>query len=168
MFTRTSSWSGSAEALDRWENALVDQAIDAPGLLLLARDGSVLSTNAAANQWLNELRDAASDRMLPIEIYAVAASLRRAADANAARPRLRVRTRAGRWAVLHASWVGAANDDTIAVIIERAAPLEIAPLVMAAHGLTSRRELVATILKEDYLPRGRADHPIGYFRRPSG
>ena len=115
-----------------------------------------------------------------------------------------MKTRAGRWAVLHASWL-ATDQTTIAVIIEQAAPTEVAPLLMAAHGLTkqeraltglvcqglstreiatrlhltqntvqdhlksvfnktgvhSRRELVATILKQDYLPRAKTGQPIG-------
>jgi len=193
------------------DNAGLDQAGDAPGLLLLATDGSVLGINPPAEQWLEELRGPASDRMLPIEIYAVAASLRRAVGADSVQPRLRVRTSAGRWVVLHASWMGAHDRDTVAIVIERAAPVEIAPLVMAAHGLTarertvtglvcrgyssreiaaqlylttytvqdhlksifgktgvqSRRELVATILKQDYLPGVRAEKPIGvsgFFR----
>jgi DNA-binding CsgD family transcriptional regulator len=193
------------------ENARIDQNTGAPGLVLLAHDGSVLGTNPPAEQWLDELREPASDHMLPIEIYAVAASLRRATNAGSAQPQLRLRTRAGRWVVLHASWMSADNRDTVAIIIEPAAALEIAPLVMAAHGLTarertvtglvcqgystaeiasqlyvtantvqdhlksifdktgvrSRRELVATILKQDYLPGVRAERPIGasgFFR----
>jgi len=190
------------------ENAGLDETTDAPGLLLLARDGSVLGRNPAAEQWLDELREPASDRMLPIEIYAVAAALRRMGDTDSAQPRLRVRTRAGRWVVLHASWMNAHDRDTVAIVIERAAPFEIAPVVMAAYGLTprertvtglvcrgystreiasslylttnsvqdhlksifdktgvrSRRELVATILKQEYLPGVLAEQPIG----PSG
>ncbi|HEY8768433.1 MAG TPA: helix-turn-helix transcriptional regulator, partial [Dehalococcoidia bacterium] len=141
-----------------------------------------------------------------------AATLRASGDAGSSHPRLRVRTRAGRWAVLHASWLGA--EPTVAVIIEQAAPLEVAPLVMAAYGLTnrertvaglvcqglsteqiearlhvrantvqdhlksifaktgvrSRRELVAAILRHDYLPRAaRAQRlgPNGFFASDS-
>ena len=178
---------------------------DAPGLLLLTPDGSLTATNSAADQWLDELRTPSSpDTLLPIEVQAVAGMLRGISDERRTLPRLRVKTRAGRWAVLHASWL-AADETTIAVIIEQAAPREIAPLLMAAHGLTkqertvtglvckgnstreiaehlhltqntvqdhlksvfnktgvrSRRELVATILKQDYLPRAKASQPIG-------
>lgn len=183
--------------------------MEAPGLLLLAPDGSLAATNSAGDQWLEELRAPGLDSMLPIEVQAVAGMLRGIGEAGRALPRLRVKTRAGRWAVLHASWL-AADRATIAVIVEQAAPTEIAPLLMAAHGLTkqeraltglvcqglstreistqlhltqntvqdhlksvfdktgvrSRRELVATIMKQDYLPRVKAGQPIarsGFF-----
>ncbi len=178
---------------------------DAPGLLLLTPDGSLTATNTAADKWLDELRAPSSpDSLLPIEVQAVAGMLRGLDDAARALPRLRVKTRAGRWAVLHASWL-AADQTAIAVIVEQAAPTEVAPLLMAAHGLTnqertltglvcqglstreiatrlhltqntvqdhlksvfnktgvrSRRELVATILRQDYLPRAKTRQPIG-------
>jgi DNA-binding CsgD family transcriptional regulator len=183
---------------------------NAPGLLLLALDGSLVASNGPGDLWLDELRDPSSDSLLPIEIYAVAAELRRSADSLAPPPRLRVRTRAGRWVVIHASWLGLQARETVAVIIEPAAALEVAPLLMAAYGLTprertvtglvcsglstrevasrlhlaehtvqdhlksvftrtgvrSRRELVATILRQDYLPRARAGQPVdasGFF-----
>jgi DNA-binding CsgD family transcriptional regulator len=112
--------------------------------------------------------------------------------------------------VIHASWLGLHARETVAVIIEPAAAVEIAPLLMAAYGLTprertvtglvcgglstrevasrlhlaehtvqdhlksvfertgvrSRRELVATILRQEYLPRARAGQPVdasGFF-----
>ena len=53
-------------------------------------------------------------------------------------PRLQVRTRTGRWAVLHASWMSSGAGKTIAVILQEAAPAEVAPLIMTAFGLTDR------------------------------
>jgi DNA-binding CsgD family transcriptional regulator len=187
--------------------------VDAPGLLLLADDGSLIGSNAPGELWADELRDPGSDRLLPIEVYAVAAELRAASGSNQPPPRLRVRTRAGRWVVIHASWLGLEERMTAAVIIEPAPAAEIAPLLMAAYRLTprertvtglvcrgfstreistrlqvadhtvqdhlksvftrtgvrSRRELVATILRQEYLPRARAGHPVdasGFFAPP--
>ena len=189
------------------------QRADAPGLLLLADDGSLIGSNAAGDSWADELRDPGSDRLLPIEVYAVAAELRAAMASSAPPPRLRVRTRSGRWVVIHASWLGLEDRATAAVIIEPAPAVEIAPLLMAAYGLTprertvtglvcsgfstreisarlevaehtvqdhlksvfartgvrSRRELVATILRQEYLPRARAGQPVdasGFFVSP--
>jgi DNA-binding CsgD family transcriptional regulator len=183
---------------------------DAPGLVLLADDGTLVGSNGPADVWLDELRDPAADRLLPIGLYAVVAELRGAADSSAPPPRLRVRTRAGRWVVIHASWLGLQARETAAVIIEPAPASEIAPLLMAAYGLTpreravtglvcsglstrevaarlhlaehtvqdhlksvitrtgvrSRRELVATILRREYLPRARDGQQIdasGFF-----
>jgi DNA-binding NarL/FixJ family response regulator len=125
-------------------------------------------------------------------------------------PQLRVRTRAGRWAILHASWMPSQGRDAVAVIIQEATADQIAPVVMSAYGLTeqertisglvfhglstraisetlhitqhtvqdhlksifektgvrSRRELVATVLRQQYLPRAKAGQrpgPSGYF-----
>jgi DNA-binding CsgD family transcriptional regulator len=119
-----------------------------------------------------------------------------------------VQTRAGRWAVLHASHLPAGRADAIAVIIDEPSPSELAPMLMMAYGLTSqeqtvtglvcrglstreigerlhisghtvqdhlksifdktgvrsRRELVAAILQEQYLPRAMTGQPVG----PSG
>jgi DNA-binding CsgD family transcriptional regulator len=167
------------------------QAPDAPGLLLLTQDGSLAGTNAAGAEWLAELTDPSDRAPVPLAVLAVAAKLREGGGP----PRLRVRTHAGRWAVLHASRLE--DHDVLAVIVETARPLEIAPILMAAYRLTdqerrvtslvcrgrstneiaaalylsantvqdhlksifdkvgvrSRRELVATILEQQYLPR---------------
>ena len=182
-------------------------AADAPGLVLVASDGSVSATNEAAGGWLEELGGTASGSggPLPIEVYAVAAKLRALDRSQPSLPRLRVRTRAGRFALVHASWLSQQDAGTIAVIIEEAHPLEIAPVIMAAYGLTprertltglvcqglstaeiasrlhlsthtvqdhlksifdktgvrSRRELVVTVLKREYLPRTHAGQPVG-------
>src|SRR5258708_7852185 len=123
-------------------------------------------------------------------------------------PRLHVRTKAGRWAGRHAARLQTGRAGTIAVIIDEPSPGDLAPILMAAYGLTkqeqtlttlvcrgastreigvrlritantvqdhlksifdktgvrSRRALVATIFKEQYLPRAKDGRPI----RPSG
>jgi DNA-binding CsgD family transcriptional regulator len=182
---------------------------DAPGLVLIAPDGSLLSTTTAGERWLDELGHPEPERSgVPIEVRALAARFGAGDIPADALPRLRVRTRAGRWAVLHASRIATAQTDAIAVIIEEPSPAEIAPILMMAYGLTkqeqvvtglvcrglstteiasrlritphtiqthlksifektgvsSRRELVASILQEQYLPRAMAGQPIG----PSG
>ncbi|HEY4894894.1 MAG TPA: helix-turn-helix transcriptional regulator [Solirubrobacteraceae bacterium] len=179
---------------------------DAPGLIVLAVDGSLVSANPAAAVWLEEIDASLSGGEVPIEVHAVAGRLRRLGPSAVGVPHLRVLTRAGRWATLHASWLP--SDEAranVAVIIEASTPAEVAPLVMIAYGLTaqeraitqlvcqglstremaarlqitvntvqdhlkpvfekagvrSRRELVATILRQQYLSRAKAGHPIG-------
>ena len=184
-------------------------AADAPGLLVVAPDGSLLSTTEAGERWLAELRHPEPSRpAVPVEVQALAARLRDPSLSSDGFPRLRVRTRAGRWAVLHASRIATPETDAIAVIIEEPSPAEFAPVLMMAYGLTkqeqvltglvcrglstseianrlhitpntiqdhlksifdktgvsSRRELVATILQEQYLPRAMTGHALG----PSG
>jgi DNA-binding CsgD family transcriptional regulator len=193
----------SAEACDR---------AGGPGLLVLGPDGSLLSTTAAGRQWLDELGHPDPERFgVPVALRALAARVARP-EAGAAVPRLRTRTRAGRWAVLHASHLptGGADAGAVAVIIDEPSPSELASVLMLAYGLTSReqavtelvcrglstreiggrlhisestvqdhlksifdktgvhsrRELVVTILHEQYLPRamsGQRVGPAGFF-----
>lgn len=184
---------------------------DAPGLVVVAPDGSLLSMTEAGERWLEELGCPAPGRCpAPLEVQTLAARVRGPNVNLDGLPRLTVRTRAGRWAVLHASRMTTPQTDAIAVIIEEPSPAELAPILMMAYGLTrqeqtltglvcrglstseiadrlhitpntiqdhlksifdktgvnSRRELVASILQEQYLPRamtGRPLEPSGFF-----
>jgi DNA-binding CsgD family transcriptional regulator len=191
-------------------------AIDAPGLVVLDRSGELVAATAPARAWFAELgHDHRSAQPVPAEVSTAAGLLHRSNvddPASSPVPRLRVRTLAGRWAVLHASWLDNAADDAeqIAVIIESATPLEVAEVIMQAYGLTerertvtklvcqghstaeiaaqlwissntvqdhlkaifdktgvrSRREVMARILRDHYLPgmkHGREIGPSGYF-----
>jgi DNA-binding CsgD family transcriptional regulator len=187
----------------------VADVADAPGLVVVAPDGSLISTTEAGELWLEELGPADPEGSgVPVELQALAAKFRPPDARPDGLPRLRVRTRTGRWAVLHASRMATPATGAIAVIIEEPSPAELAPVVMMAYGLTkqeqsltaqvcrglstkeiaarlhitpntiqdhlksifdktgvsSRRELVATILHEQYLPRAMAGQPLG----PSG
>lgn len=64
-------------------------------------------------------------------------------------PRVRLRTRSGRWLILHASWLkGSGREAQVAVIIEAARPHEIAPAIAQAYGLSPReREVVQCVLQ---------------------
>jgi DNA-binding CsgD family transcriptional regulator len=177
---------------------------DAPGLVVIAPDGSVLSSTEAGERWLAELGHPEGSGV-PTEVQLLAASLRTPRLELDGLPRLRVRTSAGRWALLHASRMAGPKEDAIAVIIEEPSPAELAPVLMMAYGLTrqeqvvtglvcrglstgeiagrlhitpntiqdhlksifektgvsSRRELVASILQEQYLPRAMTGQPLG-------
>ena len=182
---------------------------DAPGLVVVAADGSLLSMTEAGERWLEEFGHPKPEQSgVPIEVRALAARFRGPDASPDGLPRLRVRTRAGRWAVLHASRMATPETDAIAVIIEEPSPAELAPVLMMAYGLTkqeqvvtelvcrglstseianrlhitpntiqdhlksifdktgvsSRRELVVSILQEQYLPRAMTGQPLG----PSG
>ena len=84
-------------------------AIDAPGLVVLDSHGDLVAANDPARAWFTELgHDRRSPRPIPAEVSTAAGLLRQPNtddSPNSAVPRLRVRTRAGRWAVLHASWL---------------------------------------------------------------
>ena len=110
-----------------------------PGLLLIHADGSIGGMNQAAGPWLEDLGGRPDGEDLPVEIRALATGIANPKAALQLLPRLRVRTRSGRWATLHASWMTSDRDGTVAVIIEDAAPADVAPVLMAAFGLTSSR-----------------------------
>lgn len=195
-------------------------APDAPGLVVLDASGEPMAVTAAAQAWFAELGHLVSGELaVPAEVRTAAALVPRLGTEHSAQlslvPRLRVRTRSGRWIVLHASRLSGPDTggDQIAVIIEPAAPTEVAGVIMRAYGLTereravthllctgrstaqitaelwispntlqdhlksifdktgvhSRREVMATILRDHYLPGLKTSHPVnpdGYFASP--
>ena len=124
----------------------LENAADGPGLVLLAGDGSTTGMNQAAGRWLEKLGGRADGTDLPIEFWALATRLRQLDPSQPVLPRLRVRLRSGRWAVLHASWMNADGSDAVAVIIEAAAPAEVAPVIMTAYGLTERERTITGLV----------------------
>ncbi len=75
----------------------------------LSDDRSVAGMNEAAELWLKEL-GGGKRYPLPIEVFAVAAKLRALDDTDGFIPRLRVRRRAGRWALLRAACEARQDD----------------------------------------------------------
>ena len=62
-------------------------------------------------------------------------------------PRVRIRTRAGRWAVLHAARLsGPSGERRKSVVVAPARPADTVPLLLAAHGLTPREADVARLV----------------------
>jgi DNA-binding CsgD family transcriptional regulator len=124
-----------------------DHSGQGPGLILLDDQLRIVSTTAPARYWLGELGRSGPDiGELPSPILAAASSLQAlesdSAGANLV-PRSRLRTESGRWLVVHASRLaGEEKDGRIAVILELAQPLEIAPLIAAAYGLSDRERQV--------------------------
>jgi DNA-binding CsgD family transcriptional regulator len=132
--------------------------VDAPGLVVLAEDGSLLSITTAGERWLEELGYVDPGRHgLPAEVHALAARLRRLGPGDDELPRLRVRTRAGRWAVLHASTLAAPGLDGVAVIIEEPSPAELAPVLMLAYGLTKQEQTLTRLVCRGLSTRELAD-----------
>lgn len=204
-----------------FRRALIAEAIeeagddpDEPGLVLLDADGQTQAISPAAQRLLDEVVDVGNPDpgRLPFPVYAVAERARRdSGDSPLQAPRARIRTRAGRWLVLHGTTLAGPTRLT-AVIIEPAHPAEIAPLIEQAYalskrerdvseavlrglsteqiasslfisphtvqdhlrtifdkvGVRSRRELVARLYSDHYLPHvlaNRTPTPSGWFRQ---
>lgn len=129
---------------------------EAPGLVVLAPDGSFISSTTAGEQWLAELGHPEPERHgLPAEVQALAARLQRPGAPDGELPRLRMRTRAGRWAVLHASQLASPEMQAVAVIIEEPSPGELAPILMMAYGLTKQEQTVTRL-----VCRGLSTHEL--------
>lgn len=126
-----------------------------PGLLLLADDMTVVGITTAAERWLAEISemDWPRQRALPSAICAVAARLQALERGTETQPELmpkvRLRTASGHWLVLHASRLaGRDTQRQIAVILERAQPVEIAPLIVQAYDLSRREgEIMQSVLR---------------------
>jgi DNA-binding CsgD family transcriptional regulator len=63
-----------------------------------------------------------------------------------AAPSARVRGASGQWLALHASRLGGAEEDRVAVVVEPCAPRATVPIRLAAHGLSRREAEVARLV----------------------
>ena len=121
------------------------------GVLLIGGDLRPLGHTPAAAAWFALLGASQKPEQtpLPIHAYGVAGRLL-AAEAGEdphRPPRVRVRARNGRWAIIEAARLDG-TPGTIAVTVRAAAPRDILPLISRAYGLTAReRELLALVLE---------------------
>jgi DNA-binding CsgD family transcriptional regulator len=126
-----------------------------PGLMVFDATGELVSMNDDALAWLDELAGdiGGDDRFgvrLPMTVLSTlmrARAIAAARDSGTARARLRSGA-SDRWLVCHASCLRDA-DGTIgdtALVIEPAAPAEIAPLVTQAYDLTPRERQITQLI----------------------
>ena len=132
-------------ALVSEQAAGVDDAdTDGPGVAVLAADGTLQSATPTAARWFAEL--AKLDRpyapALPTVVLGVLAQLQAVGAGSLRGARARVRAPSGRWLTVHAAHL---DDDhgSVAVVVEPTTPGAVAPLVIAAYGLTGRESEVA-------------------------
>ena len=117
------------------QQATVEQPAQGPGLVVLDRHGQVESLTAAARHWLEDLGQD------PPVLSAVAAMAQASGPARA-----RVRTRTGQWLILHGARLDGDPQARVTVIIEPPRPDELAPLLVAAYGLSDREQVVAALV----------------------
>jgi DNA-binding CsgD family transcriptional regulator/GAF domain-containing protein len=123
---------------------------DGPGLVVLADDLSLVATTPAGERWLAEIADRPRRRELPQIVYGTVARLAALERDGKAQPdhapRARVQASSGRWVVVHAARLsGHGGAGKTAVILEPGQPMEVAPVLLQAYGLT-RRETEVTQL----------------------
>lgn len=121
-----------------------------PGLLVLSAGGEVESATPGVAGWVSDLPGGDWDAgRLPPAIQSVAAQALRSAEGRDAPGEVavaRVLTRSGTWVVLHGATLVGAGSQRIAVIVEPAHPARIAPLLMAAYGLSEREQDVTRLV----------------------
>lgn len=119
------------------------------GMLVVDDDCRVVQTTPEAERWVAELDPAwdAADGDVPVVVRSAVVRARAAFESGggAVPPRVRVRTAAQRWVVVHASRLSGPLGRW-AVVLEPARPSEILTLIAVAHGLTPREQEVFGML----------------------
>jgi DNA-binding CsgD family transcriptional regulator len=121
------------------EQAYASEAWDAPGVAVLNADRTLRMSTAAAARWLDELDDVdrPHTRELPTVVLGVVEQLNACTDGDRGAARARVRAPSGRWLTVQAAPLDDASG-SVAVILEPTAAAALAPLIIAAYGLTNR------------------------------
>jgi DNA-binding CsgD family transcriptional regulator len=109
------------------------------GLVVLDGHDAIRSSTPAAAAWLGDLES----ELLPPALLSVAA----AARGGVSSARVRVRAASGHWFVLQGSLLDESGDGQVAVVVTPARPVEVAPLLVSAYGLTPReRDVLREVL----------------------
>lgn len=122
---------------------LVEPYDDGPGVVVFDKKGRAESISPAAERWIAQLIEVPPPE-LPTDSRAIqvvaarARALRSGQDPLELATRSRVRTKSGNWLLLYGTRLSGGAGERIAVIIQPAAPHEVAPLVALAYGLTER------------------------------
>lgn len=128
--------------------AIVD-SVPGPAVVIVDATGEVTHMSPGAQQALDGLVSGAGAASPTAVLGALVARARVWADGHApSPPRIRVRSAAGEWHVLHAAPLAGRDGRTgdVVITIETARPPEIVPLVVAAFDLTSRERDVTQLV----------------------
>jgi DNA-binding CsgD family transcriptional regulator len=133
---------------------------DAPGVLVLDRQGHVVQYTASAERWLRELGDLGpgwqDGQGLPPPVWLAIGALRHALNPTTERdlastPRVVTQARTGRWLHLQAALAESPQDEgagDMVIVVEPAGPQELAWLHTAAYDLSPReREVVDLVVR---------------------
>ncbi|HET7479872.1 MAG TPA: helix-turn-helix transcriptional regulator [Rubrobacteraceae bacterium] len=149
--------SGLKTAALRTQAPVNPTGADVPGVLTIDGSGRVVQHTAAAERWLRELEDLGPGWRewagLPPTLRMAMVVLRRALRPERERdtesiPRLRARTRSGRWLTLYGSLTEATPErraETV-IVIEPTKPEELLPFSMISYGLSAREEEVVGLI----------------------
>ncbi|MEU8383946.1 helix-turn-helix transcriptional regulator, partial [Streptosporangium sp. NPDC048865] len=108
---------------------------DAPGLVVVDREGAVRSMSPTARTWLELLQDGTPEHARPLRAVAAAALAQGVA-------RSRALTRSGRWVALQAWSMGQGEDGLVAVSLSPPEPGELTAVILGAYGLSERERQI--------------------------
>lgn len=116
---------------------------DGPGVVVFDEHGREESISPAAERWIEQMieipRPAVPSESKLVQVVAARArSLRAGQDPLELAARSRARTTSGSWLLLYGTQLSGGTDGRVAVIIQPAAPNDVAPLVALAYGLSDR------------------------------
>ncbi|WP_448628715.1 LuxR C-terminal-related transcriptional regulator [Geodermatophilus sp. URMC 64] len=142
---------GLRRAMVTAPSAPADGTPPGPGVLVVGRDGAVLSQNPEAEAWLAAFDGGRGE--LPPAVRTVVARV--GSTRGVGSPEVVVRTRDGRWATVTASVLQGADPPAVAVVLAAAPPHRVESVLLAAHGLTPAQRRVTELVL-----RGRSTRQI--------
>jgi DNA-binding CsgD family transcriptional regulator len=123
---------------------------DGPGVVVFDDDGQAEFISPAAEWWIGQMIEIPRP-VVPAQSKAVqgvaarARSLQPGQDPLELAARSRARTHSGRWLLLYGTKLTGGSGQRTAVIIQPAAPNDVAPLVALAYGLSERERDVSRL-----------------------
>ena len=116
---------------------------DGPGVVVFDEHGNTELISPAAEQWIEQMIEVPRPSVpADSRVIQIVAALTRASsigqDPVEVSTRVRVQTRSGAWLLLYGTRLAGGGGGRTAVIIQPAAPNEVAPLVALAYGLSDR------------------------------
>lgn len=148
--TETLGQGMQAALLTRVATSEALPAVDGPGVVVFDEDGEAEFMSPAAEHWIARLVEDPPPRSpaesMTVQIVAARArSLAAGHDPLQLAARSRAHTRTGEWLVLYGTPLAGGGDGRVAVILQPAAPGEVAPLIALAYGLTDREGQVVQL-----------------------
>lgn len=117
------------------------------GVVLIDDDNVIVQASDAAERWVEELHARTDDGRARGVLAAVASRARGVAAGDlVADASARARTASGRWLLVHGSVLGQEPGPRTVVILEPVGPIEMAPLIADAYGLTDRERAITQLV----------------------
>jgi DNA-binding CsgD family transcriptional regulator len=118
------------------------------GVIVLGPDLSVVSINAPAERWLDDIAgEWPSHFDVPVQVVAAAARMIAPdIDDPLESAVARLPSKRGGWISVQASRLRGTGEEQVVVLLQQATPLEVSSMILAAHGLTPAQRRVAALV----------------------